>query len=157
VIEQLATQLGAFRPPFSARRTLPRHRRRGCANLRACCCTAVEADEVRAAAADQLRTRTTEAAAFETAASICQGPPDIRRLPALREEAIAAAVLQRHVQRHAGRSRSRGAKQTIEVSTNRIAQLALDMEREAGLNKDAGETIERLEWKRDYKRRKCRA
>ncbi|SLN29576.1 chromosome segregation protein SMC [Pseudooctadecabacter jejudonensis] len=109
-----------------------------------------EADEARAAAADQLRARTTAAAAAETAArqaakarQTCEDA-----LPPLREEeAIAAAVLQRlTVQRDTLTDQEARAKQTIETLTNRIEQLARDMDREAGLNKDAGETIARLEW-----------
>lgn len=112
-----------------------------------------EADEARVTAADQLRTRTTDAAASETAArqsaKVRQASEDA--LPALREEeAIAAAVLQRlHVQRDTLADQEARAKQTIDVLTNRIEQLALDMDREAGLNKDAGETIARLEWEAD--------
>lgn len=109
-----------------------------------------EADEARAAAAEQLRDRTTAAAAAETAARQSaksrQSAEDA--LPPLREEeAIAAAVLQRlHVQRDTLTDQETRAKQTIETLTARIEQLAHDMEREAGLNKDAGETISRLEW-----------
>jgi chromosome segregation protein len=151
VIEQLATQLGAL---ARQARQAARYRAIG-DELRQSEGLLLyrrwkEADEARAAAADQLRTRTTEAAASETAArqsaKVRQTSEDA--LPALREEeAIAAAVLQRlHVQRDTLADQEARAKQTIEVLTNRIAQLALDMEREAGLNKDAGETIERLEW-----------
>jgi len=109
-----------------------------------------EADEARAAAADQLRTRTTEAAASETAArqsgKTRQTAEDA--LPPLREEeAIAAAVLQRLiVQRDTLTDQEARANQTIETLTGRIEQLARDMAREAELNKDAGETIDRLEW-----------
>ncbi|MFB1024396.1 MAG: chromosome segregation SMC family protein, partial [Octadecabacter sp.] len=151
VIEQLATQLGAL---ARQARQAARYRAIG-DELRQSEGLLLyrrwkEADEARAAAADQLCTRTTEAAASETAArqsaKVRQTSEDA--LPALREEeAIAAAVLQRlHVQRDTLADQEARAKQTIEVLTNRIAQLALDMEREAGLNKDAGETIERLEW-----------
>jgi len=109
-----------------------------------------EADEARLVAADQLRDRTTAAAAAETAARQAgkgrQASEDA--LPPLREEeAIAAAVLQRlNVQRDTLTDQEARAKQTIETLTNRIQQLARDMEREAGLNRDAGETIDRLEW-----------
>jgi len=151
VIEQLATQLGAL---ARQARQAARYRAIG-DELRQSEGLLFyrrwkEADEARAAADDQLRIRTTEAAASETAArqsaKVRQASEDA--LPALREEeAIAAAVLQRlHVQRDTLADQEARAKQTIEVLTNRIAQLALDMEREAGLNKDADETIERLEW-----------
>ena len=109
-----------------------------------------EADEARALAADQLLTRTTNAATSEVAARQSVKVRQISEdaLPALREEeAIAAAVLQRLlVQRDTLADQEARAKQTIDVLSKRIAQLALDMEREAGLNKDAGETIERLDW-----------
>jgi chromosome segregation protein len=151
VIEQLATQLGAL---ARQARQAARYRAIG-DELRQSEGLLLyrrwkEADEARAAADDQLRIRTTEAAASETAArqsaKLRQASEDA--LPALREEeAIAAAVLQRlHVQRDTLADQEARAKQTIEVLTNRIAQLGLDMEREAGLNKDADETIERLEW-----------
>ena len=151
VIEQLATQLGAL---ARQARQAARYRAIG-DELRQSEGLLFyrrwkEADEARAAADDQLRIRTTEAAASETAArqsaKLRQASEDA--LPALREEqAIAAAVLQRlHVQRDTLADQEARAKQTIEVLTNRIAQLGLDMEREAGLNKDADETIERLEW-----------
>ncbi len=109
-----------------------------------------EADEARAAAMDELRERTTAAASAETAArqsaKARQTAEDA--LPPLREEeAIAAAVLQRlHVQRDTLADQEARAKQTIETLTNRIEQLVRDMDREGELNKDAGETIERLEW-----------
>lgn len=69
-------------------------------------------------------------------------------LPPLREEeAIAAAVLQRlSVQRDTLEDQEKRALATIETLQARINQLGADMEREAGLNRDAGETIERLEW-----------
>ena len=151
VIEQLATQLGAL---ARQARQAARYRAIG-DELRQSEGLLLyrrwkEADEARAAADDQLRILTTEAAASETAArqsaKLRQASEDA--LPALREEqAIAAAVLQRlHVQRDTLADQEARAKQTIEVLTNRIAQLGLDMEREAGLNKDADETIERLEW-----------
>jgi chromosome segregation protein len=62
------------------------------------------------------------------------------------EEAIAGAILQRlTVQREAlGDQEARAlARETLRA---RIAQLDRDMEREAGLNRDAGEVIERLDW-----------
>ncbi|WP_281981602.1 chromosome segregation protein SMC [Thalassorhabdomicrobium marinisediminis] len=109
-----------------------------------------EADEARAAADEELRARTTEAAASETAArqSAKARQTAEEALPPLREEeAIAAAVLQRlHVQRDTLTDQEARAKQTIETLTARIEQLARDMAREAELNKDAGETIDRLDW-----------
>lgn len=67
--------------------------------------------------------------------------------PAREEEAIASAAVQRlMVQRDTLDDRKSRADAAIETLTARIAQLALDIEREAGLNQDAGQTIERLEW-----------
>ncbi len=109
-----------------------------------------EADQAMLAAADQLRERVTAAGAAETAARqsakarlLAEGA-----LPPLREEeAIAAAVLQRlQVQRDALSDQEARALETIETLRSRIDQLGRDIDRESGLNKDAGETIERLEW-----------
>ncbi|WP_299048220.1 chromosome segregation protein SMC [uncultured Tateyamaria sp.] len=109
-----------------------------------------EADEARAAADDELRGRTTAAAQAEGAVRLSAKARQAAEddLPPLREEdAIAAAVLQRlAVQRDTLSDQEQQAEQAIETLTNRIAQLARDIEREGGLNKDAGETIERLEW-----------
>ncbi|MEP3052940.1 chromosome segregation protein SMC [Ascidiaceihabitans sp.] len=109
-----------------------------------------EADDARAVADETLRTRVTAAAQAE---ALVQGTQKARAgaeeaLPPLREEeAIAAAVLQRlAVQRDTLSDQEAQAAQTIQTLTNRITQLARDIEREGGLNKDAGETIERLEW-----------
>ena len=109
-----------------------------------------EADEARIAAEDVLRQRTTDAARSETEA---QNAGKARQtaddaLPPLREEeAIAAAVLQRLiVQRDTLADQDTRARQTIDTLTGRIEQLGRDIERETGLNKDAGETIERLDW-----------
>ena len=69
-------------------------------------------------------------------------------LPALREEdAIAAAILQRlMVQRDSLSDQERQAQEQIETLKKRITQLDQDIAREQTLNRDAGETIERLEW-----------
>jgi chromosome segregation protein len=69
-------------------------------------------------------------------------------LPPLREEeAIASAILQRlSVQRDSLTDQERQAQDRIKTLANRIEQLTRDIEREAGLNRDAGETIEQLEW-----------
>jgi len=109
-----------------------------------------EADVARAEAEAALTEKTTwagrtEAAAREAAKARAEAE---EALPPLREEeAIAAAVLQRlQVQRDTLNDQETRAKQTIETLTARIEQLTRDMDREAGLNRDAGETIERLEW-----------
>ncbi|MCV2872087.1 chromosome segregation protein SMC [Defluviimonas sp. WL0050] len=109
-----------------------------------------EADEARAAAEAGLTERTKLAAQAEAAARTAAKARGEREqaLPPLREEeAIAAAVLQRlQVQRDTLNDQEARALQTIETLQNRIEQLARDMEREAGLNRDAGETIGRLDW-----------
>ncbi|MCL6284553.1 AAA family ATPase [Ruegeria sp. 2012CJ41-6] len=109
-----------------------------------------EADVARLTAEDVLRDRTTEAARAEAAARQAEKTRAATEeaLPSLREEeAIAAAVLQRLiVERGALDDQEARARQTVETLTARVTQLGHDIEREAGLNKDAGETIERLEW-----------
>ncbi|MEL6957826.1 MAG: AAA family ATPase [Pseudomonadota bacterium] len=109
-----------------------------------------EADEALALALTQLKDRTTAAAQAETAArqsAKARQAAEDTLPPKREEEAIAAAVVQRlHVQRDTLSDQEARAKQTIETLTARIDQLSRDMEREAGLNKDAGETIDRLEW-----------
>jgi chromosome segregation protein len=69
-------------------------------------------------------------------------------MPPLREEeAIAAAVLQRlMVQRDQLGDEEARARALIETLRARIAELDRDGEREGGLNRDAGEVIERLQW-----------
>ncbi len=109
-----------------------------------------EADEARAAAEATLGDRLKAAAAAEVAARAAAkaraGAEDA--LPPLREEeAIAGAVLQRlQVQRDNLKDQETVAAARIETLNARISQLAADIDREAGLNRDAGETIERLEW-----------
>ncbi|MFC4671229.1 chromosome segregation SMC family protein [Seohaeicola nanhaiensis] len=109
-----------------------------------------EADDLRSAAETALRDRTTEAARAEAAAqqAIKARTAAESALPSLREEeAIAAAVLQRlSVERDALTDQETRARQTIDTLTGRVAQLARDIDRESGLNKDAGDTLQRLEW-----------
>ncbi|WP_316016004.1 AAA family ATPase, partial [Roseobacter sp. HKCCA0434] len=82
------------------------------------------------------------AAASRTRAEAADALPPLRE-----EEAIAGAVLQRlTVERDALRDREHRARRAIERLEQNIAQLNRDMEREGQLNRDAGETIERLEW-----------
>ena len=109
-----------------------------------------EADDARAKADEELRARVTAAA---QAQGVVQQTAKARQtaedaLPSLREEeAIAAAVLQRlAVQRDTLADQEARAEATIETLTGRITQLTRDIDREGGLNRDAGETIERLEW-----------
>ena len=109
-----------------------------------------EADQAALGAIAELTDRTKEAAVAEglvrQTAKQRQEVDDL--LPGLREEeAIAAAVLQRlTVQRDTLAEQENRALQMIETLQNRIEQLGHDIAREGGLNKDAGETIERLEW-----------
>ncbi|MBJ2150397.1 chromosome segregation SMC family protein [Paracoccus sp. IB05] len=72
-------------------------------------------------------------------------------LPARREEeAVAAAILQRlMLQRDALGDQERQALARIQTLQGRIGQLGNDIEREAGLNRDAGEVIQRLQWEID--------
>ncbi|MBQ4825411.1 AAA family ATPase [Leisingera sp. HS039] len=109
-----------------------------------------EADALRLASEDELRARVEQAAKAEALvrAAAAQRGTFEEKLPPLREEeAIAAAILQRlAVQRDSLGDQEAQARQTIERLSSRVVQLGNDIEREAGLNKDAGETIERLEW-----------
>ncbi|KZY30550.1 chromosome segregation protein SMC, partial [Roseovarius sp. HI0049] len=108
-----------------------------------------EADEARAAAEAQLRERTSDASRAEAAAreadrlrSTAEGA-----LPPLREEeAIAAAIMQRvQVAIDSLDEQEATARARIDTLESRITQLARDIEREESLNRDAGETIARLE------------
>jgi chromosome segregation protein len=151
VIEQLAAQLGQL---ARQARQAARYREIG-DNLRRAEGMLLfrrwkEADVAMLAASTQLRERTTAAAQAEKAARTatktrtkCEDS-----LPPLREEeAIAGAVLQRlQVQRDTLKDQEDRALEMIETLRSRIDQLARDMDREGELNKDAGETIERLEW-----------
>jgi len=109
-----------------------------------------EADDARADAEAQLTERTKMAAQAETAArsaAKAQGDAEDKLPPLREEEAVAAAVLQRlTVQRDTLSDQEARALETIERLKGRIEQLVSDAEREAALNRDAGETIERLEW-----------
>ncbi|WP_092369963.1 chromosome segregation SMC family protein [Cribrihabitans marinus] len=109
-----------------------------------------EADAARLAAEELLRGRVTEASKAEHAVrqtEAARAEADTTVPPRREEEAIAAAVLQRlSVQRDQLTDKEARARQQIETLNARIAQLTRDIERETGLNRDAGETIERLEW-----------
>ncbi len=109
-----------------------------------------EADEARGLAEASLRERLVAASQAEAAARAAGKAREAAEagLPARREEeAIAAAVLQRLVlQRDALGDEATRAAARIESLVSRIAQLGADIEREAGLNRDAGEVIDRLEW-----------
>lgn len=109
-----------------------------------------EAEEARAKADEDLRARTMSAAQAESAARTAAKTREAQdeKLPPLREEeAVAAAILQRlQVQRDSLKDQEDHARQIIVTLTNRIEQLSKDIERESGLNRDAGETIQQLEW-----------
>ncbi|WP_288924976.1 chromosome segregation protein SMC [uncultured Maritimibacter sp.] len=111
-----------------------------------------EADEARAKAQEALTDMVRAAAAAEGAArssAKARVEAEDKLPPKREEEAIAAAVLQRlTVSRDQLTEQEEQAARRIETLTNRIEQLTRDMEREESLNKDAGETIERLEWER---------
>ncbi|MDF1726724.1 MAG: AAA family ATPase, partial [Sulfitobacter sp.] len=109
-----------------------------------------EAEDARAEADDLLRQRVTAAAQAQSHASaaIAARTKAEEALPALREEAtVAAAILQRlMLQRDSLSNEEAQAEAAISRLEGRIAQLTRDIDREGGLNRDAGETIERLKW-----------
>ena len=109
-----------------------------------------EAEGTRAEAEAALRDRLLAAGRADAAARAAAKAREAREdaLPPKREEeAVAAAILQRLVlQRDALGDQEARAMQLIETLRGRIVQLGRDMEREAGLNRDAGETISRLDW-----------
>ncbi|MCF6272391.1 MAG: chromosome segregation protein SMC [Rhodobacteraceae bacterium] len=109
-----------------------------------------EADVERLAAEGVLREAVKAAAAAQTRALAAARAREAGegKVPPLREEeAIAGAVLQRlQVEQVALREAETRALQTITDLENSIQQLEKDAEREAALNKDAGETVARLEW-----------
>ena len=109
-----------------------------------------EADDARSVAEEALRAQVTLAAQAEGAvreAAKRRAAAEDAVPPLREEEAIAAAIVQRlAVQRDTLSDQEARAQSLIETLTGRIAQLARDIEREGGLNRDAGETIERLEW-----------
>ena len=111
-----------------------------------------EADLALANAQTELTRQTAEAARTQSAASAAdraRAEAETRVPPLREEEAIAGAVLQRMlVERDTLNDQEARARATIETLEARITQLAVDIGREAGLNKDASETIERLEWEK---------
>jgi chromosome segregation protein len=97
-----------------------------------------QGDAVRAAARAEADSRAAAAAREQAEAA----------LPPLREEqAIAGAVLQRlTVERDTLRDREARAQEQIVTLEGRLAQLGRDSERESSLTRDAGDTLERLDW-----------
>ena len=113
-----------------------------------------EADEARKIAEASLRERLIAQGQAETAA---RGAGTAREAaedalpPKREEEAIASAILQRlTLQRDALGDQEARAMAQIDALKGRIEQLSRDLEREAGLNRDAGEVIERLEWETEH-------
>ena len=108
-----------------------------------------EADALCAEAEAHLRTalstRGSAEAAVGTAATARAGSEDA--LPPLREEAaVAGAILQRlTVQAETLNEAERRATDAIRALESRRAQLDADIDRETGLNADAGDAIARLE------------
>ena len=109
-----------------------------------------EADHARLSAEQQLKERILAASQSEAEVRMSTKAREAAEdaMPPLREEeAVASAILQRfNVQRDSLNEQEAQAKERVRTLENRIEQLLQDMERETGLNKDAGETIERLEW-----------
>ena len=109
-----------------------------------------EAEMARAEADSALRLRLTDAGRAEIAARAAGSAREEAeaRLPPLREEqAIAGAILQRlFAARDQLSSDAIRAKTTIDTLRARLSELHRDADREAGLNRDAGEMIERLDW-----------
>ncbi len=109
-----------------------------------------EADAALQAAVTELTEATKASAAAQSAAlqaAKSREEAETKVPPLREEEAIAGAVLQRmQVERDTLADQEARARQTIETLRSRIDQLGKDIERETGLNKDAGETIKRLDW-----------
>jgi chromosome segregation protein len=109
-----------------------------------------EADEARLNTVNMLAERLRHAAQAEslTRAAATARADQEEALPPLREEeAIAGAILSRlHIEREALSDQEARARAMIATLAARIEQLDRDMDRESALNKDAGETISRLEW-----------
>ena len=109
-----------------------------------------EAEVARAEAEFGLRQRLSAAAQAELAARAASKAREAAEdavPPRREEEAIAAAILQRLIlQKDALGSEETRALATIDTFKARILQMQRDGEREQSLNRDAAETIERLEW-----------
>ncbi len=109
-----------------------------------------EAEAARVEAETQLRQHlglTAQAEAAVGAARQAREAAEDAMPPAREEEAIAGAILQRlTLQRDALGDEEARARETIEALTGRIAQMGRDIEREAELTRDAGETMQRLGW-----------
>ncbi|NBZ87216.1 chromosome segregation protein SMC [Stagnihabitans tardus] len=109
-----------------------------------------EAEITRAEAESALRQRLVLAGQAEVAArgaSKAREAAEDALPPKREEEAVASAILQRlTLQRDALGNEESRALAAIEALKARILQMGRDAEREQGLNRDAGEMIERLDW-----------
>lgn len=109
-----------------------------------------ESDLARAVAIEQLTAATKLAASGQGgAAQAVKLRLELEgKVPPLREEeAIVGAIVQRlRVERDALSDQENRARTTIDTLRGRIEQLGNDIDRESGLNRDAEETIKRLEW-----------
>ncbi len=151
VIDQLATQLAQL---ARQARQAERYREIG-ARLRQTAGLLLyrrwfEADQARQTAEATLRQTLTGSVEAERAALDAARAREAidAALPAKREEeAVAGAILQRlDVQRDTLRLEESRAEENMRSLKARIAQLAHDIEREAGLNSDAQEMIAQLQW-----------
>jgi chromosome segregation protein len=113
-----------------------------------------EADEARVVAEGALRERLItqgQAEAASRAAGKGREAAEDALPPKREEEAIAGAILQRlTLQRDALGDQEARALAEIDALRGRIEQLSRDMEREAGLNRDAGEVTLRLDWEIEH-------
>ena len=107
------------------------------------------AEDARQTTAEALRTQMAVAAEAEKAvrqATVARQKAEEALPPLREEEAIAAAIVQRlGVQRDTLSDQENRARAAIDALTKRIAQLTRDLDREGELNRDAEETITRLE------------
>ena len=112
-----------------------------------------EADIARQKASEELADATKFAANAQTEASQLLRARETYedKVPPLREEeAISSAIVQRfNVQRDTLADEENRARGQIETLKSRIEQLGNDISRESGLNKDAEETIARLDWEQE--------
>ena len=107
------------------------------------------AEDARQTTAEALRSQMAVAAEAEKAvrqATVARQKAEEALPPLREEEAIAAAIVQRlGVQRDTLSDQENRARAAIDALTKRIAQLTRDLDREGELNRDAEETITRLE------------
>ena len=99
---------------------------------------------------EALRQHLTDAAALDRAAreaETAREQAEAKLPPVREEEAIASALMQRLVVERDGLAeREKQAARSIDTLQSRITQLAHDIDRESALNKDAEDTIARLDW-----------